>query len=56
MCLVVHKTRRKPVDNKPLTPEELKIREKIDLFFGGVMLVVAVLVFSIVLWAFIVSS
>jgi hypothetical protein len=41
---------------KPLTPEEDKTREQIDLIFGGVMLVVAILVFGIVLWAFIVSS
>jgi hypothetical protein len=53
MWAIVHRSKR--VNYKPLTPEELKVQEKTDLFMGGLILVTTILFFCALIWALIVS-
>jgi hypothetical protein len=53
MWAIVHNSSREPINNKPLTPEEVEIHRKINKSNGRLMLTVAIFVFSSLILAFI---
>ena len=55
MWAIVRTSEDEDENPKPLTPEELKIRESIDNFDGWLILVLGVLIFGALIWALIVS-
>jgi hypothetical protein len=56
MCLIVDDTDSKPINNRPLTPEELKLAGEVDNWMGGFMVIATLLVIAVVAVMFISSK
>ena len=52
---IFHSSNNDDEPKKVLTPEDLKIQEKADVFLGGVMFIFTILFLGFIAWALITS-